>query len=318
MSVAGVVERRRVLVEAREQTFELASPAAPDWLVFDDGGWMPKSMRHERGDDEWIALATREDEPNCRRDALVELGVRLAQSRDQALRLRVASVMLERLSDRCAGVRAAAARALSSTHFAYEHELACALRERATTDPAVSVRVAALRCLAGWPADQRWAEFARRAFEQRFSWATMGAAAELYVAAAHLESANWLRQQLSAVASPRDLLAGHLCGAALRLPAPEARRVLAEILFDERRHDDTRDVAARALAALERGSSSFTPDACALLARTRSYRLQGGLIELLGRIADARAAAALRAFYVRCLDPRHRRSIEDALERIDA
>ncbi|MCC7014700.1 MAG: HEAT repeat domain-containing protein [Planctomycetes bacterium] len=309
---AGGSRRERVLVSRRSQTFELAAPTKPDWVVFDAHGWVPKRLIQARDTEEWLALAARSDDVNVRRDALRALGETLADSTDEPLRWRIAEVILARFGDTSPAVRVAAAQALRRIHTPADHPLATALIDSATSDERAEVRVAALQCLALWPADPALARVAHEQFEARFSWATMGAAALLVASSEGADAGPWLREQLE-LASPRDVLVAQLCTALARSEATGASAALAALALDGRRHPEAREAALRTLTRLTRGGSRWTAQVAELLASTRSYRLRGAAIEFLSRVGDPVALQGLREHYPVAYDPRHRRAIEEAL-----
>jgi aminopeptidase N len=314
---SGGLEVHRIELAGREEAFEFPADSRPEWVELDPHRWIPARIRYERGAEEWLALALGATDVNSRRDALATLGATLAESSDGELRWRIATAVMECAAHPSAAVRSAAARAFRRVFVTLDSPIAQSLTKLAASDPEASVRVAALESLAHWPRDPALGAFAREQYDAGYSWATMGAAAALLVVSEPDAAEPWLEAELRR-ASPRDLLATNLCGALSRLPDIARNGLLLGIMFDEARHSEARERAARTLVPLLAGREEHSSRVADLLARTRSYRLEGALIDLLGSLGGARSREALREHYARCLDARHKRSIEEHVRRIDA
>jgi aminopeptidase N len=302
----------RVTLDQRRQRFELAASTRPTWVVFDKHGWIPKRVALKRSTEEWLALAAHDDDVNGRRDALAELGARLAESRDDKLRWSIAEVVFERLGDRTGAVRAAAARAFARVHTNPDHPIARALMRAASSDGSAVVRIAALESLARWESRGKFADFALQQYEARFSYATMGAAARLLAAADPERAERWIVTQLGA-ASPHDALGAQLLRALATIPGREVDEHLLRAALDRRRGSAAREVALRELArraaSWPRARQAFVE----ILRETPWYRLQNAAIDALGEVGDPAARTELQRWYAATVEPRQRRAIEGAL-----
>lgn len=303
----------RVTVDRRRQRFELAGSSAPSWVVFDKHGWLPAVIRTQRSTDEWLELAANDDDVNGRREALAALGELLAESVDEKLRWRIVEVVLQRSADPCAAVRVAAARAFARVHTRQDHPIARCLMRLSSSDPVAEVRVAALESLARWDTRRLFAEFALQQFDARFSYATMGAAARLYAAAAPDQARVWIESQLQRP-SPHDALRAQLLRALALLPGAEIDERLRVASLDVALHPAAREVAVRELT---RRAAKWPPTREALLDIVRgsdAYRLQNAAIEGLGVVGDQKALTELVRLHGELLEPRQLRLIEAALE----
>jgi aminopeptidase N len=303
----------RVTLDQRRQRFELAASTRPTWVVFDKHGWIPKRVALRRSTEEWIALAAHDDDVNGRRDALLELGARLADSRDDKLRWRIVEVVFERLVDPSPAVRAAAARAFERVHTKPDHPIARALMRAASTDASAAVRVAALESLARWETRDKFAGFALQQYEARFSYATMGAAARLLAGADPERAQRWIASQLADAESPHDVLRAQLLRALATLPGRDVDERLLRAALDRELRSSPREMAVRELArrasTWPRARQAFVE----ILAETPWYRLQNAAIDALGEVGDPSARAVLKRRYATATEPRQRRAIERAL-----
>ncbi|MBL8766349.1 MAG: hypothetical protein JNL94_03235 [Planctomycetes bacterium] len=68
--VDGASDVRRILIETAEQTFTFALQARPQWVRFDKGGWILKTLTFERSLDEWMAIAEHDDDVIGRLEAV--------------------------------------------------------------------------------------------------------------------------------------------------------------------------------------------------------------------------------------------------------
>ncbi len=71
--VGGVGDVRRIMIEEREQTFSFALPTRPQWVRFDKGGWILKTLNFERSLEEWMAIAENDDDVIGRLEAVEAL-----------------------------------------------------------------------------------------------------------------------------------------------------------------------------------------------------------------------------------------------------
>jgi len=303
----------RVTVDQRRQRFELAATTKPMWVVFDKYGWIPKRLVQQRGLDEWLALAAHDD-VNGRRDALAALGLELERSRDDKLRWRIVEVVVAAASDPSPAVRIAALRAFSGVHTGPEHPIARCLTTAASSDRVAAVRVAALESLARWDTRARFAAFALEQFDERYSYATMGAAARLYALARPEAAREWIVDRL-ALASPHDVLRAQLLRALALIPGQDTDDVLLSAALDTASHSQAREMAVRELARRAPRWPKARQAFLSILDSTPWYRLQNAAIDALGAVGDQASRAALQRFHARSNEPRQRRLIEAALSK---
>jgi len=312
---AGGSRRTRVTIDERREVIELPAPTRPSWVVFDKHGWVPKRIRTERSTEEWRALASESDDVNERRDALTELGSRLATEPNEQLRWSIAETLLDGLAHRSEAVRLAAARAFGRVHTSAENPIAQELMGLASADRSARVRVAALETLAAWETRAEFAAFAREQYAAEFSPSTMGAAARLVALSEGEQALPWLLAQLER-GSLHDSLRASLVPAVASVRGSAPSRALLAGLLDETWGVAAREAAARALVASAKGRADLSRAASELLERTELFRLQLALVDLLIAIDDGRARAALAAFHARGVDARARRAIEAHFERV--
>ena len=311
---AAGARRTRVTIDERREVIELAAPQPPTWVVFDKHGWVPKRCRTERSTDEWLELASESDDVNERREALLELGMRLATEPDEDRRWTIAETLLDGLGHSCESVRLAAARSFGRVHTTVDHPIAQELMGVASGDRSARVRVAALETLAAWETRSEFVRFAREQYAAEFSPATMGAAARLVALCEGEDALPWLLSQLERE-SLHDGLRAALVPALASVRGSRSLEALQRWLLDESWGVAAREAAARALVSSAKGRSDLSREASALLERTDLFRLQLALVDLLAAIDDGRARAALARFHGRSVDSRSRRAIEAHFER---
>ena len=308
--------RTRVEVSKREQTFRLPAAERPFWVRFDPDSWVPKRLNEVRPVSEWVAIAGGEDDPNGRRDALRVLARLLASEDSAAAELDAATAAaVERLRvDGVRAVRSTAASALAGALRRGSSAAREALLAAAADDPEAAVRVAALAALGGAGRDAELAAFARAQFEAGYSWATMGAAADLVRTADADDAAAyaWVLERLDSP-SPHQGLRAMLLGVAAGFDRPEVVGLLRDFALDPASGSQPREVAVRQLARLARYDAGVQQDLIGLLDES-DYRLRGAVIDALGEFATERALRALEERWPREPDVRQRRAIERALE----
>lgn len=311
---ASGARRTRVTVDERREVFELAAAQRPTWVVFDKHGWVPKRCRTERSTEEWRALASESDDVNERREALLELGIRLATEPDEDRRWKIAETLLDGLGHPCEAVRLAAARSFGRVHTTADNPIAQELMGVASGDRSARVRVAALETLGAWETRAEFVQFAREQYAAEFSPATMGAAARLIALVLGEQVFPWLLAELERP-TLHDGLRAALVPAVASVRGSRSIEALQAGLLDESWGVAAREAAARALVASAKGRSALSRSASDLLGRTDLFRLQVALVELLAAIDDGRARAALAEFHARSVDARPRRAIEAHFER---
>jgi len=302
----------RIELTERRQEFELPADVRPLYVLFDKHGWIPKTVEWERPALEWLAIASGDDDVNGRRDAVRALGRLAEEARERGRRQNHGTCTVE-LTDRLRRdtspwVRAEAAEALGR---ARGPEARRALMDAATGDPRASVRVAALEALGRWGEGLELARFADTAFDEGFSWATMGAAAGLYCAADPPGAYRWITARLL-VDSPQDrlcaLLLEHLAGLGNAGVGEQLRRWASDPAVDP----GARAVALRELVGLTREVSRNSRFVAEFLG-DESFHLRQAAVEALAEMDDEIARRALRGYYPRARTPRERRVIEAAL-----
>lgn len=310
--------RHRVEVSRRGESFRLPADERPTWVRFDPDSWIPKRLNEVRPVSEWLALCAGDDDPNGRRDALGVLGRLMGESTDSDEREAACAVAAERLEgDRVPAVRAAAARALAgglASGLARGLVRArAALMQAAAADAEASVRVAALQSLRAVGVDAELALFAREQFEVGYSWATMGAAADLLrTSEADRDAAYaWVVERLDRE-SPHHVLRASLLAVAAAFERKETAELLLGIALDPHSGSQAREMAVRLLPALARWDSAVQEDLIGLL-DTRDWRVRGAVVAALGEFATERTLRALENHWPSETDVRHRRAIERAL-----
>jgi len=307
---SGYVEHE-LQVDDRRESFELATSGEPFYVLFDKGGWLPAIVSQTKSAEEWLALTTACDDVNARRDGVTALG-RLASDALRTNSLHAHETYVAEIADRLARdsspwVRSAAARALGEASGLEAREQ---LQVAARGDGAASVRVAALEALARFGPSVELADFARAAFDEGYSWRTMGAAAGLYVAANPEDAYAWLTQKLF-VDSPHDelcrLLLVHLGG----LGGAAVNDQLVRWARDESVDPTARAEAVRQLARQQVGRAT-NARAIAELLDHENHRLRRAAVEALAAIGDHGARQALKARYPSATAP-EKRVIEAAL-----
>jgi aminopeptidase N len=308
--------RHRVAIDERSESFRLPAAERPTWVRFDPDSWIPKRLNEVRPVSEWLAIASGDDDPNGRRDALRVLGRSLGEADDAAEREAAAEVAVARLaSDPVPAVRVAAAQALAGGVQRGVERARAALLAAAAGDAEAPVRVAALAALRAAGPDAELAQFAREQFEAGYSWATMGAAADLVRSAeADADAAYaWVLERLDRE-SPHQVLRAALLAVAAAFERSETAGLLLQFALDPASGSQPREVAVRALPRLARHDAEVQVELIGML-DTRDWRLRGALIEALGEFDTVRAQSALAARWEVETDVRHRRALERVLAR---
>lgn len=299
----------RLYIDERREAFEIACDEEPVWVRFDKNGWLPKRLESVKRAQEWLQIASRDDDVNGRYDAVRALGKLAAEERDpENKRLYVAEIVSRLRTDPIELVRTASAAALGMAGGA---EARANLELAARSDASAPVRTAALDALHRWGPDPILGEFAREVYAQQYSWKTMGAAAGLVVAADPDNAFGWLTRQMFTEA-PHDVLQGYLLERLAKLDRDGVEEQLLRWARDESLAQGARAVAVKELARLTRGSSRTARELTPLLDEP-GFRLRRSVLEALGSYADIGTQKALEAYYERSVFPRERRIIEGAL-----
>jgi len=301
----------RLEIDQRREVYELPCPRAPQWLVFDRAGAIPKQLTQSRSSGEWMALLRSNGDVNWRRDAARALGELAQRSKSPAEHEVYVAALVERvLGDSSEHVRREAVTALGQAGGA---EAAARLEFAGSSDESALVRTAALRALLAFGPSTDRARFAREEYQRGYSWKTMGAAAALVCAADPANAYDWLNLQLL-VDSPGDVLRCELVAELGRL---ENSGVVDQLV--RWAQDESSDPAARAAAvqALRTRGSREPQVLRALegLLATEHYALRRSAIEALAAFGEPRARTALQTYYPRSIDSREKRVIEAALRR---
>jgi len=288
---AGAVTHRVKLLE-RKHRFEFEVAGRPFYVRFDKYGWIPKTVNWKKKSSEWLAIAYGDDDVNGRRDAARALGVLSMELRRRNDLDRLETYTAELVNmlgrDKSPYVRAAAAEGLGAGGGL---EARLRLMSAATEDDSARVRVAALEGLARFGETLELAEFGRNVFDERYSWATMGAAAGLVCAADPDGAFNWLGERLF-IDSPHDQLRAylftHMGGLRNRTVDDQLRRWA----LDDSVHPQARGVALKTLADRRRQvvqNSSFISGFLA----DENFRLRQSAVEALASLRDDTARRSL-------------------------
>lgn len=184
--VGGKPRVERVWISGADETFTWKLPARPDFVHFDDGGWLLKTVKHDKSLDELRAQLEKDDDPVARVEAIEALGemagddgaaqtvakaagnpklarrVRTAATRALASWPRSAAARagaLRLLSDKEAHIRASAAGALAA--FEGDAAVAAALGKALAGDRSPATQSAAVRSLGRVLGKQGWHEVAK-------------------------------------------------------------------------------------------------------------------------------------------------------------
>lgn len=173
--VNGVGEVRRITIEKVEQTFTFELPSRPQWVRFDKGGWILKTLTHERSLEEWMAIAEHDDDVIGRLEAVDALATAadvravdclarvLTSTVHRRVKQEIAGVLFEHpgqatktallaaLADPDARVRADVVDALRA--FDRDAQVHAALKQVFAADPAYGPRSNALGALVATHAD---------------------------------------------------------------------------------------------------------------------------------------------------------------------
>lgn len=188
---AAGVRRMPVTLDSRKELLELPAEQAPRWVRFDPRGYVPKQLTEEWSLEALLALAKDAREAPARRTALERL---MEQHRSKAP---VQELLLGQLTrEPLARLRALIAGAIEPSAAGAQ----AALLQAARTEEAAGVRAAALERLAGLPPAPELRELALGELRQPYSYATLGAAANLLVA----QDAELARERLRAFESQGD------------------------------------------------------------------------------------------------------------------
>jgi aminopeptidase N len=302
----------RVAIERRRELFEIPAPEKPVFVRFDERGWIPKRLDERKPTEEWLAIATSDDDVNGRRDAVKVLAGILAKPSATESREAPLAALLERLAKDASGaVRADAASGLATVRDASARS---ALMQAAAGDAEARVRVAAFAALRGFGADAELAAFALREYQKAFSWDSAAAAASLYATARPQGAFEWIVEQL-AVESPRDALRARLLPLLDGRGNGRALAVATRIALDAHADEGGRAAAAREVGVLGRGNPQARHDLETLL-DSAPWRVRRETIGALAELKDPAAADALRARYGRTALVPELRAIEAALEKL--
>lgn len=173
--VNGVGDVRRIQIDKAEQTFTFELPSRPQWVRFDKGGWILKTLTHERSLEEWMAIAEHDDDVIGRLEAVDALATAadvravdclarvLTTNVHRRVKQEIAGVLFEHpgptakaallaaLADPDARVRADVVDALGA--FDRDGQVHAALKQVFAADPAYGPRANALRALVDTHAD---------------------------------------------------------------------------------------------------------------------------------------------------------------------
>jgi aminopeptidase N len=302
----------RISLTRRNQSFELPATAAPAYVAFDKYGWIPKTVAFKRPSGAWRIMAHEDDDVNARRDAVRYLGAEAEKfrvsSRATDSQKSIVAALVHRLRrDKSVHVRVASATALGRAMGveAREH-----LITAAQGDESAAVRVAALDALGAFGKSNETADVARAAFDEGYSWGTMGAAAGLLCVAEPLHAYTWVTQTLY-TDSPHDVLREALFAHLAKLPNPGVSQQLRSWANDESVHPNARAAALRQLSGRRRELVENSRFLTSYLS-TENVRMRRAAVQALADLSDDNARKALRAYHPKA-SAGERRIIEAAL-----
>ena len=303
----------RIDLNARTQVFELASDVAPDWVWFDEGGWLPAKVKRVKQPAEWLTLAASSDKALPRRLAVEALGDAFAggdafDMRGDQMDFARAELVNRLRQDESSWVRKSAAKALGQEGGA---EARVRLMAAAASDENSFVRRAAFEALEGWGEDLELAAFARTQYEEGYSWKTMGAAAELLAVSDPKGIFQWTLRELFVAESPHDVLRGELLGVMADIDNVRATPNLVQWAIDRTADTGARLAAVRELGELKQLDKEARRTLIELLGSDNA-KLRRAAVEGLANYGDAVSKTALRDFYAQSVFPREKRAIEAA------
>jgi aminopeptidase N len=306
----------RIEINQRSQVFELASDAAPDWIWFDEGGWLPAKVKRQKSPAEWLTVAASSDAALPRRLAVEALGDSFGGG--TAFDMRgdqqdfVRAELVNRLrQDSSSWVRKAAATALGQEGGA---ESRLRLMTAASSDENTHVRRAAFEALQRWGEDFELAAFARTQYEEGYSWKTMGAAAHLLATSDPKGIFQWTLRELFVANSPHETLRAELLDVMVGLDNVRAVPQLVLWATDPTAGSGARIAAVRGLGELKQLDKEARQALIGLLG-THNARLRRSVVESLAKYDDAVSKTALQDFYAQTVFPREKRAIEAAFGR---
>jgi aminopeptidase N len=302
----------RVTMDERTEVFELPAGGKPDYVRFDAGSWLPKSVRWHKSTREWIALAELCDDPTARVDAARALGNIGASMRRDVQGQDGLQAALWRLLDRDPQpwVRGVAAEALGKIGGSNARAW---LMEAAAEDAEVGVREAALGALTGWGESQDLAAFADAVYTEGSSYGVMGAAALLRATSDPAGAFDWIAARLEQP-SPHDILRQRLLTTLAWVDDERVRQIAWRWAADRGSSAEARSAAVQRLGESQIRSLEIARFLGELLEEP-SYRLRSACLDALAELDNPEARRILRAFYKQTPDGGQRRVIEAALRR---
>lgn len=303
----------RIDLTQRSQVFELPSDVAPDWVWFDEGGWLPAKVTRQKEPAEWLTLAASADSALPRRLAVEALGDAFAggsafDMREDQMDFARAELVNRLRQDSSSWVRSAAATALGKEHG---DEARVRLMTAAASDSNTHVRRAAFEALEGWGEDLELAAFARSQYEEGYSWQTMGAAAHLLAASDPKGIFQWTLRELFEADSPHEVLRAELLDVMASIDNVRSTPQLIEWATDRTAGSGARIAAVRGLGELKQLDKDARRALIELLG-TRDMRLRRSVVDSLAKYDDAVSRTALKDFYAQTVFPREKRAIEAA------
>jgi aminopeptidase N len=303
---------RKIVLEKREQSFELELSREPAWVRVDAHFAAPLSLVEQREPSEWRAIAERCDDVVARSQACEVLAAQCQRPGDAATRAAIEAFLLKRLAaDEQASVRIGIARALRPLNTPSVRQ---ALEERVRVDADEQVRAAALVALEPYAPDPALAEAAQREFERARDPLLKEAALRLVVLADPARAAGRARAALEIDSAHGAWRARALSVLAL-VDGDDVRATLLAVATDAQEADLPRCAAARELARIAPAERA-TRDALAELLHSPRWRVRMEVIAALGRLGDETARAELQECARRSPHALERRAVERALENL--
>ena len=305
----GTVTHRIDLTQ-RKMSFELKADMEPQFVWFDQGGWLPAKVERSKTAYEWLTLAAQGERALMRRLAVEALGeafngTNMVLRGDQKEFARAELVNRLR-QDPNSWVRAAAATALGKDK---SEEARIRLMAAASTDKNTHVRKAAMGALENWGEDLELAQFARTQYKEAYSWRSMGAAASLISKTDPKGVFQWLVRELFAAESPHDVLRVDLLNVMADLNHTRVASQLIQWATDSSAGLNARVAAIGGLGRLdllERDARSTLLE----LLKSEQNGIRRAVVDSLAKYDDAVSRKALQTYYKTTVSPREKRTIE--------
>ncbi|HIG86538.1 MAG TPA: hypothetical protein EYQ25_05810 [Planctomycetes bacterium] len=305
------IQRKRVMLNQRKQTLELATNGELLWVRFDPLHWIPgeRIEAHELATQ--IMLVYEAPDSMGRMEALASLGEQWPGLPEGARRQALSAAARRLAADPVEAVRVEAARFLGQTQSAGARDLLSAL---AVDDDSVLLRRAVLQALVNFTPSTSLFELAQAAFVSAPSWDCAGAAVMLGVKADPVRGLRWVEELIKApgvmqVDDSAGRLAVHVVAALETLGSKQALPIVRSWALAPLAPAGPRAAAIALLGDWGREAPGLVEDLVGLLGHS-DPRLSRAAVIALRRIGNQQARDALREFYPHSAAPVERRAIE--------